>query len=75
MVDPQTSTVMLFKDADQPMAPSSMSKMMTIYIIFEELAAGRLKLDSRFRVSERARGDGRIAHVPRTRQRGDRSRI
>ena len=37
MVDPQTSTVMLFKDAEQPMAPSSMSKMMTIYIIFEEL--------------------------------------
>lgn len=58
MVDPQTSTVMLFKDADQPMAPSSMSKMMTIYIIFEELAAGRLKLDSRFRVSERARAMG-----------------
>lgn len=58
MVDPQTSTVMLFKDAEQPMAPSSMSKMMTIYIIFEELAAGRLKLDSRFRVSERARAMG-----------------
>lgn len=58
MVDPQTSTVMLFKDADQPMPPSSMSKMMTIYIIFEELAAGRLKLDSRFRVSERARAMG-----------------
>ncbi len=58
MVDPQTSTVMLFKDAEQPMPPSSMSKMMTIYIIFEELAAGRLKLDSRFRVSERARAMG-----------------
>lgn len=58
MVDPQTSSVMLFKDAEQPMPPSSMSKMMTIYIIFEELAAGRLKLDSRFRVSERARAMG-----------------
>lgn len=58
MVDPQTSTVLLFKDADVAMAPSSMAKMMTIYIIFEELAAGRLKLDSRFRVSERARNMG-----------------
>ena len=58
MVDPQTSTVLLFKDADKPMAPSSMSKMMTIYIIFDELAAGRLKLDTRFRVSERARNMG-----------------
>ncbi len=58
MVDPQTSTVLLFKDADVPMPPSSMSKMMTVYILFEELAAGRLKLDTRFRVSERARNMG-----------------
>jgi D-alanyl-D-alanine carboxypeptidase (penicillin-binding protein 5/6) len=54
MVDPQTSTVLLFKDADKPMHPSSMAKMMTIYIASEELAAGRLKPDTRFRVSERA---------------------
>ncbi|OYY46174.1 MAG: D-alanyl-D-alanine carboxypeptidase [Rhodospirillales bacterium 24-66-33] len=58
MVDPQTSTVLLFKDAETPMPPSSMSKMMTIYIIFDELAAGRLKLDTRFRVSEKARNMG-----------------
>ncbi len=58
MVDPQTSTVLLFKDADKPMHPSSMAKMMTIYILFEEIAAGRVKLDTRFRVSERARNMG-----------------
>jgi D-alanyl-D-alanine carboxypeptidase (penicillin-binding protein 5/6) len=58
MVDPQTSTVMLFKDADKPMHPSSMAKMMTIYIVFEELNAGRIKMDTRFRVSERARNMG-----------------
>jgi D-alanyl-D-alanine carboxypeptidase (penicillin-binding protein 5/6) len=58
MVDPQTSAVLLFKDADKPMHPSSMAKMMTIYIVFEEVAAGRLKLDTRFRVSERARAMG-----------------
>lgn len=58
MVDPQTSTVLLFKDAETPMPPSSMSKMMTIFILFDELAAGRLKLDTRFRVSERARNMG-----------------
>jgi D-alanyl-D-alanine carboxypeptidase (penicillin-binding protein 5/6) len=58
MVDPQTSTVLLFKDADRPMHPSSMAKMMTIYIAFEEITAGRLKLDTRFRVSERARNMG-----------------
>lgn len=54
MIDPQTSTVLLFKDADKPMHPSSMAKMMTIYLAFEELAAGKLKPDTRFRVSERA---------------------
>jgi D-alanyl-D-alanine carboxypeptidase (penicillin-binding protein 5/6) len=54
MVDPQTSTVLLFKDADRPMHPSSMAKMMTVYILFDELVAGRLKLDTRFQVSEKA---------------------
>src|SRR5258708_3245406 len=58
MVDPQTSTVLLFKDADRPMHPSSMAKMMTIYLLFEEVNAGRVRLDTRFRVSERARNMG-----------------
>src|SRR5882672_1354326 len=58
MVDPQTSSVLLYKDADTPMHPSSMAKLMTIYIVFEELTAGRIKLDTRFRVSERARAMG-----------------
>jgi len=54
MVDPQTSTVLLFKDADRPMHPSSMAKMMTVYLVFEDLATGRLKLDTKFQVSEKA---------------------
>lgn len=58
VIDAVTDTVLLFKDADQRTAPSSMAKMMTVYIIFEELKAGRLKLDSKFRVSERARSMG-----------------
>src|SRR5258708_977407 len=37
MVDPQTSSVLLYKEADTAMHPSSMAKMMTIYIVFEEL--------------------------------------
>ena len=58
MVDPQTSTVLLYKDADTPMAPSSMAKMMTVHIVFEDLASGHIKLDTQFRVSERARNMG-----------------
>jgi D-alanyl-D-alanine carboxypeptidase (penicillin-binding protein 5/6) len=62
MVDPQTSTVLLFKDADKPMAPSSMAKMMTVYLMFEDLAAGKLKMDTPFRVSERAYAITRGVH-------------
>ncbi len=62
MVDAQTSTVLLFKDADKPMAPSSMAKMMTAYLLFEDLASGKLKMDTRFNVSERAYAITRGVH-------------
>lgn len=58
LIDAVTDTVLLFKDADQRTSPSSMAKMMTVYILFEELKAGKLKLDTKFRVSERARSMG-----------------
>jgi D-alanyl-D-alanine carboxypeptidase (penicillin-binding protein 5/6) len=58
MIDATTGAVLLFKDADKPMLPSSMAKMMTVYLVFEELKSGRLKLDTKFRVSERARNMG-----------------
>ncbi len=54
LVDLATGTVLLAKDADQPMLPSSMAKMMTIYMLWEEMKAGRVRLDTEFRVSERA---------------------
>jgi serine-type D-Ala-D-Ala carboxypeptidase (penicillin-binding protein 5/6) len=62
MIDAQTGTVLLAKDADKPMAPSSMAKMMTIYLLFEDLASGKLKLDTQFRVSERAYAITRGTH-------------
>ncbi|QQS12715.1 MAG: D-alanyl-D-alanine carboxypeptidase [Rhodospirillales bacterium] len=58
LVDTTTDAVLLFKDADKPMVPSSMAKMMTVYLVFEDLKAGKLRLDTRFRVSERARAMG-----------------
>ena len=36
--------------------PASLTKMMTLYLLFEELEAGRLKLDSKLKVSKRAAG-------------------
>lgn len=62
MIDAQTGTVLLAKDAQQPMAPSSMAKMMTIYLLFEDLAAGKLKMDTQFRVSDRAYAITRGVH-------------
>ncbi|MBB4284736.1 D-alanyl-D-alanine carboxypeptidase family protein [Roseospira goensis] len=54
LVDFDTGTVMLEKDSDTPMPPSSMSKLMTVFMVFEQLKAGRLSLDDTFTVSENA---------------------
>ncbi|NVK17959.1 MAG: D-alanyl-D-alanine carboxypeptidase [Methylocystaceae bacterium] len=54
MVDAKTGHVLLEKDADVSMPPASMSKLMTLYLVFERLKDGRLKLDDKFSVSEKA---------------------
>ena len=62
LIDAQTGTVLLAKDAEKSMAPSSMAKMMTVYLLFEDLASGKLKMDTRFAVSERAYAITRGTH-------------
>ncbi len=54
MIDDQTGRILLEKDADEPMAPASMSKLMTLYMLFERLSDGSLNLDDTFPVSEKA---------------------
>jgi len=54
LLDYTTGTVLFEKNADELMPPSSMTKMMTVYLLFERLAEGRLKLDDTFEVSEKA---------------------
>ena len=54
MIDATTGTVLLDKAGDTRMAPSSMTKLMTSYIIFDKLKEGRLHLDDSFPVSEKA---------------------
>ena len=54
IVDFATGAVLLEKNADQQMPPSSMSKLMTMYVVFEKLKAGQLQLDQMLPVSERA---------------------
>ena len=54
VVDYDTGTVLLSKNADQPLPPASMSKLMTLNMVFEALEAGRITLDEKFSVSEHA---------------------
>lgn len=54
LLDMDTGTVLLQKNADTPMPPSSMSKLMTVFMVFEQLKEGRLSLDDTFTVSENA---------------------
>jgi D-alanyl-D-alanine carboxypeptidase (penicillin-binding protein 5/6) len=54
LLDMATGTVLFSKNADELMTPSSMSKIMTIYMLFESLKDGRLSLNDNFVVSEKA---------------------
>lgn len=54
LMDFDTGAVLYAKNADTPMFPASMTKIMTSIMVFDELRAGRLQLDSTFRVSENA---------------------
>lgn len=54
LLDYDTDTVIFEKNADELMPPSSMSKLMTAYMVFEQLEAGKLRLDDMLPVSEKA---------------------
>ncbi len=54
LVDLETDQVLYEKNADQRLPPASMSKLMTVYMVMEQLKDGRLKLDDTLPVSEKA---------------------
>ncbi|WP_099828138.1 D-alanyl-D-alanine carboxypeptidase family protein [Oceaniglobus indicus] len=56
--DVTTDTVLLEKEATTPLPPASMSKLMTLNMLFEALADGRVTLDTQFGVSSRATAMG-----------------
>ena len=53
--DLTTHTVLLDKNAEVQMHPASMSKLMTVNMLFEALRDGRVTLDERFSVSSHAK--------------------
>jgi len=54
VIDAETGAVLFEKDADKLTPPSSMTKIMTMYLVFERLKDGSLSLDDKLRVSEKA---------------------
>ena len=53
-VDARTGAVLFSRDPDGITHPASLTKVMTLYILFSELKAGRVKLDTQFSVSQAA---------------------
>lgn len=56
--DMTTQTVLLDKNADAALPPASMSKLMTINMLFEAMRDGRVSPDTTFSVSSRAKAMG-----------------
>jgi serine-type D-Ala-D-Ala carboxypeptidase (penicillin-binding protein 5/6) len=52
--DVTTHTVLMDKNGEEALPPASMSKLMTVNMLFEALKDGRVTLDTTFGVSERA---------------------
>lgn len=54
LVEEETGDVLMEKNADEKMPTSSMSKVMTMYLVFEALRDGKVKIDDEVTVSEHA---------------------
>ncbi|HWA44085.1 MAG TPA: D-alanyl-D-alanine carboxypeptidase family protein [Hypericibacter adhaerens] len=54
VLDYETGAVLLDKNAETRIQPASLSKLMTVYLLFEALKKGEVKLDDTFPVSKEA---------------------
>jgi D-alanyl-D-alanine carboxypeptidase (penicillin-binding protein 5/6) len=64
LIDAATGTVLVEKNADTPTSPSSMAKLMTTEVVFNELRQNHIKLEDDFIVSEDAwRRGGAPSHT------------
>ncbi|WP_161957387.1 D-alanyl-D-alanine carboxypeptidase family protein [Aestuariivirga litoralis] len=55
-VDARNGKVLYAENADAIRHPASLTKMMTLYLVFQDLAAGKITLDTPIRMSARATG-------------------
>ncbi len=56
VVDANSGTVLHSTNPDAQRHPASLTKIMTLYLLFEQIEAGKLKLDSQLKVSGEAAG-------------------
>jgi serine-type D-Ala-D-Ala carboxypeptidase (penicillin-binding protein 5/6) len=54
LIDQESGTVIFQKDADLPMEPASMAKLMTLAVVFNEIRDERVRMTDEFFVSEHA---------------------
>jgi D-alanyl-D-alanine carboxypeptidase (penicillin-binding protein 5/6) len=54
VMDVETGKILFEKDGYEKMYPSSMSKLMTAYVVFDKVKNGNLRLTDQFRTSEHA---------------------
>jgi D-alanyl-D-alanine carboxypeptidase (penicillin-binding protein 5/6) len=66
LIDYDTDTILFEKNANIPMYPSSMSKLMTAYVVFDRIKYHKLDMDNKFIISEKAwkkQGSKMFVHV------------
>lgn len=56
VIDDATGSVIYAEEPDQTWFPASLTKLMTIYVTFAEVKAGKIALDTKVPLSEKARG-------------------
>ena len=56
VVDAGSGKVVFARNADESRFPASLTKIMTLYLLFEDLKAKRVTLDTKFKVSAHAAG-------------------
>lgn len=54
LIDQQSGQVLATSNADMPMEPASLTKLLTAYVVMHELKKGTIKIDDPVRISEKA---------------------
>ena len=68
VVDARTGNVMYSENADSLRYPASLTKMMTLYLVFEALESGRISLNTRVPISQECSCRTAVKAWPASRQ-------